>query len=542
MEAHGHVTEWHDDEHLTVFSSTQAVTGLKTEFANALEIPAANVRIICQHMGGGFGSKFAADRWGIECAKAARELKRPVKLMLKRNAEMQVAGGRPSTYARVEVAGDAAGNLTAWSSRSWGTGGPQGTGSPPIPYVLEVPNRRHQHTSVPTNEGPSRAWRAPNHPQACLVTMSAVEDLAAQMNMDPLDLFLKNIAITGARASIYEEELKLAAELMDWKMHWHQRGDSGDGPIKQGLGLSIHTWGGRGHSSNCDIVIHPDGSVEARLGSQDLGTGTRTVIATVLAETLGLRLRDVTVRIGDSNFPASGASGGSTTVGGVSSSTRRGALNALEELFNRVAPELGVGPDQLEAYAGRIRVIDDPSRYLTWKEATSLLGVTPLTVSGRNPGPGKLIDSGVGGVQMAHVAVDVETGVVKINKMVAVQDCGLIIDMLTAESQVYGAMIMGISYALMEERIGDPVTGALLNADMEFYKLPGIGDIGDLVVHMMTGPGYDERGVIGLGEPPVISPGAAISNAVANAIGVRVPSLPLTPDRVLDSLQKGGAA
>jgi xanthine dehydrogenase YagR molybdenum-binding subunit len=125
---------------------------------------------------------------------------------------------------------------------------------------------------------------------------------------------------------------------------------------------------------------------------------------------------------------------------------------------------------------------------------------------------------------------------------VAVQDCGLIIDLKTAESQVYGAVIMGIAYSLAEEKIFDPTTGRLLNPDMEFYKLPGIGDVGEILVHMMTGPGYDERGVIGLGEPPVISPGAAIANAVANATGVRVPYLPLTPDRILAALEKGGKA
>jgi xanthine dehydrogenase YagR molybdenum-binding subunit len=143
---------------------------------------------------------------------------------------------------------------------------------------------------------------------------------------------------------------------------------------------------------------------------------------------------------------------------------------------------------------------------------------------------------------MADVSVDTETGIVKINKMVCAQDCGLIIDMKTAESQCYGAMIMGISYALFEQKIMDEVTGRMLNPNMEFYKLAGIGDIGELVVHMMTGPGYDERGIIGLGEPPVISPGAAISNAVANAIGVRVPTLPITPEKVLAALEKGGIA
>jgi xanthine dehydrogenase YagR molybdenum-binding subunit len=196
----------------------------------------------------------------------------------------------------------------------------------------------------------------------------------------------------------------------------------------------------------------------------------------------------------------------------------------------------------LEAEQATIRVKGDPGKKLTWKQATAKLGTTPLSAKGANPGQGKLIDQGVGGVQLAEVSVDVETGIVKVEKMVAVQDCGLIINRKTAESQVYGAMIMGISYALLEERINDPVTGRMLNADMEFYKLAGIGDVGELVVHMMTGPGYDERGVIGLGEPPVISPGAVLSNAVANALGVRVPYLPLTPDRVLAALEKGGMA
>jgi xanthine dehydrogenase YagR molybdenum-binding subunit len=147
------------------------------------------------------------------------------------------------------------------------------------------------------------------------------------------------------------------------------------------------------------------------------------------------------------------------------------------------------------------------------------------------------MNSGVGGVQMADVSVDTETGIVKINKMVAVQDCGLIVSLENAESQCYGALIMGISYALYEEKIMDPTTGLMLNPNMEFYRLAGIGDIGELVVHMMVNK-YDSRGVIGLGEPPVISPGAAISNAVANAIGVRVPFLPLTPARVLAALEK----
>jgi xanthine dehydrogenase YagR molybdenum-binding subunit len=334
--------------------------------------------------------------------------------------------------------------------------------------------------------------------------------------------------------------LKKGAELMEWKKKWHPRGEKSPGPIKRGLGVSLHTWGGGGHDSRCQVTIHPDGSVEVSLGSQDLGTGTRTVIAIVAAETLGLPLQAVKVNIGDTSYPPSGGSGGSTTVGGVSSSTRRGVTNALNELLEKVAPALGAKADDLEAVNGRIQVKGDPSKSLTWKQGCAKLGATPITAQGQTSRD--LISSGVGGIQMAEVAVDTETGIVRMEKMVAVQDCGLIIDLKTAESQVHGAMIMGVTYALYEEKIMDRQTGRCLNPDMEFYKLAGIGDIGELVVHMMTGPGYDDRGVIGLGEPPTISPGAAISNAVANAIGVRVPELPLTADRVLAALEKGGAA
>jgi len=329
---------------------------------------------------------------------------------------------------------------------------------------------------------------------------------------------------------------------MDWKKKWHQRGDQSPGPIKRGMGLSIHTWGGRGHNGNCDLTIHPDGSVEVKTGSQDLGTGTRTAIKIVAADAFAIPLEAVTVKLGDNEYPPDGGSGGSTTIGGVSAFTRRAALDALDELYAKVAPVLDAKAEELEAWDGSIRVKGSPNRRLSWKDACSKLGVTPITTRGKNPGPGNLTNSGVGGAQMADVSVDIETGVVKINKVVAVQDCGLVINTKLAESQCYGSLIMGVSWALYEEKIMDQATGRMLNPNMEFYKLAGIGDIGELVVHMMGGKGYDERGVVGLGEPPAVSPGAAISNAVANAIGVRVPHLPLTPDRVLEALAKKGGS
>jgi xanthine dehydrogenase YagR molybdenum-binding subunit len=375
--------------------------------------------------------------------------------------------------------------------------------------------------------------------------MGALDDLAAKLNMDPMDVWLKNLNIAGPRQATYREELGIASDLMGWKDKWRGRGQNISGNIARGVGLSIHTWGGRGHASDCDCTIHPDGSVDVKLGTQDIGTGTRTVVVIVAAESLGLPIEAINLYIGDTLYPASGGSGGSTTPGGVSSSTRHAAVDALQALFEKVAPALDAKPEELESVGGVIRVKSDTSRSLPWKQACAKLGALPVTARGKNPDRTKtpdLTNSGVGGVGMAEVEVDTDTGVVKVKKMVAVQDCGLIIDLKTAESSCFGALIMGISTALFEEKVMDQTTGRMLNPNMEFYRLAGLNDIPELVVHMMSGKGYDERGVIGLGEPPMISPAPAIANAVANAIGVRVSFLPLTPERVLAALdQKAGA-
>ncbi len=538
---------WTDEDHLFVHISTQNVSGIAGQMAEPLKMPAANIRVHQDHVGGGFGSKFGPDRWGIATARLSKKAGgKPVRLMLERDSELKVAGARPSAYARVKVGAKKDGTLLAWQSKSWGTGGPGGGGMPPIPYCFAIPAQRKEHTAIRANIGPARAWRAPNHPQAAVITMCALDDLAAKLNLDPLEFFRKNIELAKPRQSIYLEEFVIASDLMNWKDKWRPRGQNISGHVARGVGMSLHTWGGRGHSSDCDLSIYPDGSVDLKMGTQDIGTGTRTTIAIVAADTLGLPVDAIKPYIGDTQYPPSGGSGGSTTPGGVTSSTRRAAVDARDALFAKVAPALNAQPADLESVQGVIRVKSDPSHSLSWKAACAKMGATPITCHGHNDQVAAknnpdLTNSGVGGVQMAEVEVDTETGVVQVKKMVAVQDCGLIIDVKLAESSVLGGLIMSISTALFEEKVMDSNSGRMLNADMEFYRLAGFNDIPELVVHMMTGKGYDERGVIGLGEPPVISGGAAISNAVANAIGARVPFLPLTPDRVLASLgQKAG--
>ncbi len=545
LEPHGSTVEWRDGK-LLAYLATQNVSGTDEGFARDLMITSDDVEVRCDYIGGGFGSKFAPDYWGVAAAKISKETGRPVKFLLSRDQELKIAGNRPSGYIKVKIGADENGVLTIWDSHHWGTAGYKGGGvsQTVMPYVIRPKNYRRLATAVKTNTAQSRAWRAPNHPQACAMSQTALDDLAAKMGANSYDVFAANLRADNvdsqhpAAAYVYLEQMARGAELIDWQANWHLHGEGkANGSIVDGLGMALHTWGGTANNSDCRLKISPDGGVEAFCGSQDLGTGTRTIIAQVLAETFGLSIADVRVNIGSSKYPASGASGGSTTVGAVCESHRRASQDALEKLFEVAAKELGAEANSLEAVGGKIRV-KGTDKAIAWKKACSLLGLKPLevTASYKRGDKSTLSSSGVCGIQMAHVQVDKETGVVKMKKFVAVQDQGLVINPKTCKSQIYGAVIMGIAAALYERRITDPKSGAFVNAELSDYKLARLGDIGDIVIDLWEPDSERERGVIGNGEPPAISPKAAISNAVANALGVRVPVIPLTPKRVLDAL------
>lgn len=543
LEPHGATLHWEGGK-LKVYLSTQNVSRTDDGFAGALGITADDVDVTCEYIGGGFGSKFQPNYWGIAAAEIAKKAGRPVKFMLSRDQELKIAGNRPSGFIDVKLGADENGVVKVWDSHHWGTSGFNGStvsvGN--FPYVYRPKNWRRKATGIVTDNEPSVAWRAPNHPQACALTQTAYDDLAAAMQADSLDIFLRNLENIDSpdKAHVYAEQLRIGADLIKWRENWHPHGKGkARGSVVEGLGIGIHKWGGTANSSNCLLKIHPDGGVESFCGTQDLGTGTRTICAMVLAETFGLPIEVVKVNIGSSTYPFSGASGGSTTVGAVSESHRRAAQDALGKIFDLVAAKLEVPADQLEATNGNIAVKGYSDKSMSWAQACSLLGIMPLEVNSeyQRGADSPLSSSNVAGCQMAHVAVDTDTGVVKIKKMVAVQDIGLVMNRKLAESQVYGAMIMSIAAALFEQRINDPKTGAFINSEMDSYRLPRLGDIGDLVVQFYEPEAERSRGVIGLGEPPVISGGAAISNAVCNATGVRVPTLPLTPKRVLDALR-----
>ncbi len=532
LETHGCVAEWEGDK-LTAWVSTQGVHATKEGTAKALDIPQANVHIITEYMGGGFGSKLGADFEVQVAAKLAKQTGRAVKLMLDRKEEQLGTGNRPSAFAKIKAGASAEGKLVAFDAESWGTGGAgQGAGFP-LPYPVYVwPNRRRRHRDVYINAGTARAMRAPGHPQGSFITEVVMDELAEKAGIDPVEFRLKNL-VPEAPNAMWGKYFPMGAEKIGWKKR-HRNGDPAKGPIKRGLGCAANRWGGGGSpQTRAHVEIQPDGGALIRVGTQDIGTGTRTVLALVMAETFGLKPSDIQVEIGDSNYPFAPGSGGSVTIGSVSPVTRIAAEQALAQLFTTVAPSLGGDPAALVARGGRIAVKDNPSRSLAWKDACKLLGTAPISVDGQwEKG---LSSVGTSGVQFADVEVDVETGITRVKKIVCIQDAGLIVDRLTAESQCFGGITMGIGFALFEHRILDRNTARMVNPNLEWYLLPGMSDIPEMDVTLVDQP---ERGIIGLGEPPTISTAAAIANAVANATGARVRDLPITPARVLAALDR----
>jgi xanthine dehydrogenase YagR molybdenum-binding subunit len=539
LETHGAVCEW-DGDKLTAWVSTQAVHGTKDGFARGLNIPAANVRVITQYMGGGFGSKFGPDAQGLICARLAQQAKAPVKLMLDRKEEHLDSGNRPAAWAKVRAGVSADGRLVAFDGQSWGTGGAGAASGFPLPYVYDFPNRKRSHTDVYINAGLQRAMRAPGHPQGCFVTEVLMDELADRVRMDPVEFRLKNLPPAAPNAA-WGEYLRIGAKEFGWDKR-HPTGDPTPGPIKTGMGVSVNRWGGGGRGSRAQCEIANDGSVVMKIGTQDLGTGMRTLVALVTAETLGLPMEAVKAEIGDTIYPFSGGSGGSTSAASVTPAVRVTAGKALNALCARVAPELGVDAATLTASNGRVHVVGNPARGLTWRDACTRLGTEPISVEGE--WAEGLSSTGTSGVQFAEVTVDIETGIVKVKRILVVQDCGLIVDRLLAESQIHGGVIGSLNFALFEDRILDRVTGQMVNPNMEWYLLAGMSDIPTIDIHLIDTPVQRARGVIGIGEPPTVSTASAVTNAVRNATGVTIRSLPLHPHRILQAMaeQPGGGS
>jgi len=540
LESHGAVAAWQDGG-LTVWAATQGVFGCRDDLAKFFGIEAAKVRVVCEHVGGGFGAKFGAGIAAVVAAMLARKAGAPVRLMLDRAEENLATGNRPSTVQTLRVGAAADGTLTAIHLKSYGTGGIAGGAGcgGPAWNIYACPNVLIEEQDVHTNAGPAAPFRAPGYPQGSFALESALDDLAGRLGLDPLALRRRNYIDKPAKA--LETQYALASRAIGWDRR-PQLGTAGgqDGRLRRGLGLGTAMWPVYGGPpADARVSIHSDGTVECACGTQDIGTGTRTAMAVITAEVLGVAPAAVRVSLGDTAIGLySPASGGSVTLNSILPAVRAAAEGAKTKFLAAVAPALGAAPGDLDLAGGEVRTRDG-ARRMPFVQAAARLRTTVATAqASRVPNyPGRSTE--LFGAQFAEVIVDTWTGRVRVVRIAAAHECGRVVDRLTAESQVCGGVVMGLSTALLEERVIDHDTGLVLNANLEDYKLAGTLEMPE-IVPILTEV-YDPAnnvGVKGLGEPPIVPTAAAIANAVSHAIGRRVRELPITPARVLDLLAR----
>ena len=545
LETHGAVAIW-DGDLLTVHESTQHVFGVRQGLQAALRIPYGRIRVICDHMGGGFGSKGGVGKYTIVAALFARELGAPVRCVLDRHEENVAAGNRSATLQKVRIAAKA-GKITAVAHDSWSNAG-QGrwvadpTG--PTKGLYDIANVATRSYRVVANTGSLAAFRAPGYVEGTFALESAIDELADRIGADPLALRRQHAAsdtdpVSGMRYSLKRlvQCYDIGAEEIGWSRR-KAKGLRGSAPgLRRGLGMASQMWSGGGTPpAYATVHLNPDGTAIARIGTQDIGTGTRTIVAQVVAEELGIAIEDVRVEIGDTESPYAPISAGSLTVASISPAIRLAAADARAQLLEVAAGILEVSATELRMERGY--VVSAGARTPIAKIFEDLQNYTVVGRGSRMPNPEDRVLKTFG-AHFAEVEVDAATGEVFVDRVVAVHDIGRIVNPLTARSQVEGGVIQALGFALTEERVVDRPTGRVVTASLESYKVPTVKDVPRIVVRFVDVPDTEANntGAKGLGEPPIIPTAAAVANAVANALGVRIRHLPLTPARVITAVQ-----
>jgi xanthine dehydrogenase YagR molybdenum-binding subunit len=525
LETHGMVVDYRGGDSATIYASTQGTFTIPGDAAKELGLEQSKVVSSVEHMGGGFGSKFGIGTEGMLACRLSKETKSPVKLMLTRYDEFVMAGNRSGSWQKLKAGVKNDGTIVAMTARQYRLGGVGQGSQAGQPYIYRMGDTYREVYALHTNEDSAIAMRAPGHPQASFAVESLVDELAYKIKMDPVAFRKKNL-----RDEVYHRQLDRAAKEIGWSRRNPVAGGN-PGPLKRGMGCAIGTWGGGGNNQcKTDVTISRDGSVVVALGTQDLGTGTRTYTRAIVAEELGLGMKDVKEQIGNSKLGAANPSGGSTTAPSVAPSVKDAAIKARMLMAERVAPLLGNAKPEEIVFSGRN--VSAKGLSVTWKQAAAALPAAGITAHGQ--WRADLQARGVHGVCFAEVEVDVETGHVKPIKMVHVQDCGLPLNRLAMESQINGGMIQSLGMALWEGRVMDAQLGMQLNPGFGDYKLPGSLEMPEMVALIDD---EDKReAVIGMSEGCIIPAVGALVNAVFNATGLRVRELPITPDKVLMGL------
>jgi len=544
METHQAVCEWVGDR-LDVYISTQYIWGVRDEVARGLGIPADKVRVVCEYMGGGFGSKNSAGEYTFAAAELARRAGRPVRCALTRTEENVAAGNRNGTIQKLTAAARSDGTIVAlggefvnalgWGGWSAGTDGP-------MRMLYACDNVRTVKVTTKLNTPPMKPFRAPGFVEGTFGLECLIDELAAKLDVDPLELRRRNYAGSNDGTPFSSKNLSDCYELA--QKHWDRRHDvrARSTPTwKRGVGMASQIWyGGGGPPSYAWTRVGSDGRIMVVTAMQDIGTGTRTAMAQIAAEELGVSLDRVEVSLGDSaRGPYATLSAGSSTTPSVGPAVRAAAADAKRQILEIAAQRYELEERVLDIRDGRI-VSSDGNLSVELDELLGLLGNAQILGKGaRGPNPtGMSVHTF--GVHVAEVAVDVETGEVRVERVAAIHDVGRIVNPLGAGSQVEGGVIQGIGHTLSEVRLLDPETGRVLTQSLDAYRMPTIADVPEIVCEFVDEPDrhLTSLGSKGLGEPPIVPIAAAIANAIRDATGADVHELPISREEMLRALRE----
>jgi CO/xanthine dehydrogenase Mo-binding subunit len=545
METHQSVCRW-EGEMLEVYTSTQYIWGIRDEVAQALSLPPDQVRVVCHFMGGGFGAKNSPGDYTFIAIALAGQTGSAVRCALSRREENLASGNRNSTIQRLVAGGRSDGTLVALSGEYVNAIGWDGFSGPtygPMEMLYDCENVRTLTFGARLNTPPNAAFRAPGFVEGTFGLECILDELAAKLDLDPLELRRRN----HADHDLVEGRPFSSKNLLDCyrlaEPHWARREEvraRSDEVWKRGIGLASQVWyGGGGPPSSAWIRVGSDGRATVVTAMQDIGTGTRTAMAQIAAEELGLPLNHVRVELGDSaRGPFASISAGSSTTPSMGPAVRAAAADAKRQIIEIAAQRYHLEERVLDMKDGQVVSVVGGSWPL--EEVTGLLEDAQILGKGaRGPNPTGMRVLTFG-IQVAEVAVDVETGEVRVERVAAIHDVGRIVNPLGAQSQVEGGIIQGLGHTLSEERLLDPQSGATLTQTLDSYKLPTIADVPEIVCEFVDKP--DEHltnlGSKGLGEPPIIPTAAAIANAIRDATGANVHSLPITREEMLRALRE----
>ena len=529
LETHQAICEWQGDT-LHVYISTQYIWGIRQEVAETLGLPEDKVRVVCEFMGGGFGAKNSPDEYTFVAAELAKRTGRPVRCALTRHEEHTSAGNRNSTIQRLRAGARSDGTIVALEGEFTNYVGWSGWSAPtegPMRALYACDNVRTVTHAAQLNTPPMKAFRAPGFAEGTFGLECLIEDLAARLEIDPLELRRNNYAESNEGTPYSSKNLAECYRLAE--PHWERRHEvraRSDSVWKRGVGMASQIWyGGGGPPSYAWVRLGSDGRATVITAMQDIGTGTRTAMAQIAAEELRIPLEKVDVVLGDSaRGPYASISAGSSTTPSMGPAVRAAAADARGQIED-IAEQRGLPRDTpVEEVVGLL-------------EESQILG---KGARGPNPTGMSVLTFGV---HVVEVAVDVETGEVRVERVAAIHDVGRIVNPLGASSQVEGGVIQGIGHTLSEDRLLDPETGRVLTTSLDAYRMPTIADVPEIVCEFVDKP--DEHltnlGSKGLGEPPIVPIAAAIANAIRDATGAEVHELPISREEMLRALREAEA-